>query len=288
MRGIDGRMRCGLAALLMLAMLPACVSAQKTEADIKARLVDKPLYLRGQWGNDKLEFDAAGHLQGSSPLVSFTVAGIDIESVKLTPKELVLGGQRMGLEFDKDVPKRVGMEVRKFLGNSPEEIAIRIKAPADGDFTAALNAIVWQNLADLDPALPWYWMRFARKHLLSGEDAPATEMASRSGSAEVAPPIAPAGLRKVGGGVTAPQATKQSGPKFSPEARAMKYSGVSTVTMIVGTDGVPINVQIVHPAGLGLDEAAVECVSQYRFSPAMEGGRPVPVAINVEVNFQIL
>src|SRR5665213_4339129 len=37
---------------------------------------------------------------------------------------------------------------------------------------------------------------------------------------------------------------------------------------------------------MGLDEKAVEAVKQYRFKPAMEGGKPVPVELNIEVNFR--
>jgi hypothetical protein len=28
-------------------------------------------------------------------------------------------------------------------------------------------------------------------------------------------------------------------------------------------------------------------VQQYKFKPATEGGKPVPVSVNVEVNFQV-
>jgi protein TonB len=38
---------------------------------------------------------------------------------------------------------------------------------------------------------------------------------------------------------------------------------------------------------MGLDDNAIKAVQQYRFKPAMEGGKPVPVELNVEVNFQI-
>ena len=38
---------------------------------------------------------------------------------------------------------------------------------------------------------------------------------------------------------------------------------------------------------MGLDEKAVAAVKQYRFKPAMEGGKPVMVEMNVEVTFQI-
>jgi protein TonB len=46
-------------------------------------------------------------------------------------------------------------------------------------------------------------------------------------------------------------------------------------------------VNILHPAGLGLDENAVGAVEQYTFKPAMQDGKPVAVELNVEVNFQI-
>jgi protein TonB len=39
--------------------------------------------------------------------------------------------------------------------------------------------------------------------------------------------------------------------------------------------------------GSGLDENAVKAVQQYRFKPAMEGGKPVLVEVNVLVNFQM-
>jgi hypothetical protein len=37
---------------------------------------------------------------------------------------------------------------------------------------------------------------------------------------------------------------------------------------------------------MGLDAQALKAVKQYRFKPAMASGSPVPVMINVEINFQ--
>jgi outer membrane biosynthesis protein TonB len=39
--------------------------------------------------------------------------------------------------------------------------------------------------------------------------------------------------------------------------------------------------------GHGLDEKALEAVSQYRFKPAMRGGVPVEARIAVEVSFRL-
>ncbi|HEX3570549.1 MAG TPA: TonB family protein [Acidobacteriaceae bacterium] len=95
------------------------------------------------------------------------------------------------------------------------------------------------------------------------------------------------GLRRVGGGVSSPEVIFKVEPEFSEEARKAKFMGVVTVNLIVDTKGLPQNVRVIRGVGMGLDEKALEAVRQYKFKPAMENGHPVPVQVNVEVNFQI-
>jgi protein TonB len=95
------------------------------------------------------------------------------------------------------------------------------------------------------------------------------------------------GLYHVGGGVSAPQLVYAPDPEFSDEARRAKYQGVCVVSLIVDAQGNPQRVQIVRHLGMGLDEKAVEAVKQYRFKAATLQGKPVPVEVNIEVNFRI-
>ncbi len=95
------------------------------------------------------------------------------------------------------------------------------------------------------------------------------------------------GVRRIGGGVSAPQLIFQVEPEFSEEARKAKVAGNVLVTLIVDAAGHPQRVRVLRGIGMGLDEKAVEAVRQYRFKPAMEGGKPVPVEVNIDVNFQI-
>jgi periplasmic protein TonB len=95
------------------------------------------------------------------------------------------------------------------------------------------------------------------------------------------------GLYHVGGGVSAPQLVFAPDPEFSDEARRAKYQGVCVVSLIVDTQGNPQRVQVVRHLGMGLDEKAVEAVKQYKFKPATLQGKPVPVEVNIEVNFRI-
>ena len=95
------------------------------------------------------------------------------------------------------------------------------------------------------------------------------------------------GLYHVGGGVSAPQLVFAPDPEFSDEARRAKYQGVCVVSLIVDAQGNPQRVQVVRHLGMGLDEKAVEAVKQYKFKPATLQGKPVPVEVNIEVNFRI-
>jgi len=95
------------------------------------------------------------------------------------------------------------------------------------------------------------------------------------------------GIRHVGGGVSAPIPIHEVEPEFSEEARRAKFMGTVTVALVVDTQGNPRDVHIARGVGMGLDEKAIDAVRQYKFKPAMLAGKPVPVEVNVEVNFQI-
>jgi len=95
------------------------------------------------------------------------------------------------------------------------------------------------------------------------------------------------GVFRVGGGVSAPRAIFRPDPEYSTEARQAKYQGTVVVSVIVGPDGKAHGVRVSRALGMGLDEKAVEAVRQWRFEPAMKDGKPVAVAVDVEVNFHL-
>jgi TonB family protein len=92
---------------------------------------------------------------------------------------------------------------------------------------------------------------------------------------------------KIGGGVSAPFLGHSPDPQYTPEAKRAKYQGVVLVDLIVDENGNSRNVHVIRPLGMGLDQKAVEVVSQYRFKPAMMKGKPVPVEVHIEVNFRL-
>jgi protein TonB len=90
-----------------------------------------------------------------------------------------------------------------------------------------------------------------------------------------------------GGPMIAPQVLYSPEPEFSETARKDKVSGNVLVALTVDAAGRPTDIRILRGLGYGLDEKAVEAVSRYKFKPAMQNGHPVPVPININVDFQI-
>jgi len=95
------------------------------------------------------------------------------------------------------------------------------------------------------------------------------------------------GWYTVGGGVTSPVPIFDPDPEYSEEARKLKQQGVVVLWVVIGVDGRPKQMKVQQSLGMGLDEKAIEAVSKWRFKPAMRDGKPVPVAVNVEVSFRL-
>jgi TonB family protein len=99
------------------------------------------------------------------------------------------------------------------------------------------------------------------------------------------PSSVPAGA---GDGVTAPKPLFTPAAQYSDYARRKRLQGVCIVGLIVDVHGMPQDVRVMKSLEPSLDQSAIEAVKKYRFKPAMKDGKtPVPVAVNVEVNFRL-
>lgn len=281
-----------LMAIVVAVAVCASSHAQTTADEISVRLKHKPLYLRGMWGADKLSFDADGLPLKKYGAVTFTESGIDVSSVKIKDNELRIEGQRVGLEFDpKGAMKRVRIEGKDYSGR----IAIVIEAPTGTDFSKTLDTIFVPDLASLAPTLPGYWKDYARKTFIPpGTPVPTADVQGANGVGKNGAPAETShakgvdpGTAHVGGTVKPPKVLKAVEPQFTETARALKYSGNVQVYLWVDEAGSVSHLKVVRPVGLGLDEAAMAAVQQYKFAPAIQDGKPVKVDLFIDVNFQI-
>jgi TonB family protein len=89
-------------------------------------------------------------------------------------------------------------------------------------------------------------------------------------------------------GVVAPKQLYAPEPEFSEEARREREQGTVTLFLIVGTDGLPRNVRVACSSSApDLNKNALESVKRWKFAPGTIDGRPVPVALMVDVSFKL-
>jgi len=104
-----------------------------------------------------------------------------------------------------------------------------------------------------------------------------------------APPAPPGwGQRaiRVGSNVPAPTKTKHVSPEYPAIAQSSRVQGVVIIEAIIGTDGHVQDARILRSIPL-LDQAALDAVKQWEYTPTMLNGAPVPVIMTVTVQFTL-
>src|SRR5579864_6738690 len=99
-------------------------------------------------------------------------------------------------------------------------------------------------------------------------------------------PSLPAGVYRPGADIRAPVVVAKPKPEYSQEARLAKLEGSVPLAFIVAKDGEVREIRVERSLGLGLDEKAIENVSEWKFDPGTKAGSPVDVQVHGEVFFR--
>jgi protein TonB len=91
---------------------------------------------------------------------------------------------------------------------------------------------------------------------------------------------------RVGGAIKAPQKVLDVKPIYPPIALASGVSGVVIIEARIGTDGGIEDARVLRSIPL-LDEAALDAVRQWRFTPTLLNGQAVPIMMTMTVNFTL-
>jgi TonB family protein len=263
-----------------LCLLPRAY-AQSSEAQIKSRLAGKPLYLRGCWQDDTLQFNSAGQLSSVSQPGPFTLCGFEFKEAHIKGDKLLIEGWRIGLELIDFKQKRVLLKTGRAFGPQDEPIHIKINAAPNFDYTQVLDAIFTEGLTELVPSLPSYWQKYAQENFLPAVDKSWLLSAQPVSDSKEDKP------KRIGSGITPPKIAHAVEPAFDSAARALHYSGKNRIHLWVQKDGTVTHLSIVQALGLGLDERALAAVQRYTFEPATKDGKPIVVELDLEVNFEI-
>lgn len=102
-----------------------------------------------------------------------------------------------------------------------------------------------------------------------------------------APPAPPEKLVYQVGEVDPPERIHYVEPQYTDMARLTRTHGAVILQATIDTRGNVVDLKVLKSLGMGLTEAALEAVEQWKFRPSAVDGRPVSVLYNLTVNFQL-
>jgi hypothetical protein len=76
-------------------------------------------------------------------------------------------------------------------------------------------------------------------------------------------------------------------PASNEFAQSHGVAGLALYHVVIGPDGKAGEIAVARPIGFGLDESAADSIHKAAFEPAMKDGHPVPVLLDLIVEFHI-
>jgi protein TonB len=111
-------------------------------------------------------------------------------------------------------------------------------------------------------------------------------VASLAGRASAQPPPPPLAPVRVGGTIRPPTKLADLRPEYLAIAQSARIQGVVILEVTIAPDGTIADAKVVRSIPL-LDQAAVDAVRQWTFTPTLLNGVAVPVIMTVTVNFSL-
>jgi protein TonB len=90
----------------------------------------------------------------------------------------------------------------------------------------------------------------------------------------------------VDGSFATPVKLRHVNPVYPPSAQAAGEQGVVIIDARIDVDG-RIRFARIFQSVPGLDQAALDAVTQWEFTPTVIGGGPIPVLLTVTVHFTL-
>lgn len=311
-----------LIALVLGTSQPQLANEQgNLEASLKSQLEGKIVFLRGFPRGEHLRYDSKGGLLGKEEKGVWTLDGrMEINRIRIGKHECTLEGNRLATSFD--YKKRTSVYSRIY--STEIEIQLADSNPDDA-LKEALGRVLLRPGEKLEEQAASYWRHFLENPF--AEDSPTGRDPSGASIRQLDQPkpgwknSAPMGVRvqRPAAGeahepdyyledgtpvfratgqdtpmfyarsakISAPKVTYSPDPEYPEAMRKHRVRGTSVFWAIIGTDGKVKELQVIRPLGMGFDEAGAEAILKWKFDPAKLEGKPVPVRINIEINFRI-
>jgi TonB family protein len=277
--------RIALSLLVGLAVLLPSLSAaddahQAVEKELRKHFLKQVVTLRHFYTTSRLRFDAEGNLLDSAAEGPWTLYGlIQVSAVKLKEHQVVLEGTRLYVVFN-DKQERVYYRSRDRVHVEVEyELGDNLLLAAH----SALNKVLLTLADSLADLVPDYWKPF-----LKGNRA-ATSFDSIQSVANAAEVLAQEGEKPVKAttGMQEAKLLERTAPVYPELAKMARIEGTVTVEALISKDGTIKRVRVLQARGMGLEEAVVKAVKQWRYETTVLNGEPVEVITIINVVFKL-
>ena len=156
----------------------------------------------------------------------------------------------------------------------PREIAVdaaRVSAGCGEAVRILANLSVAERDEVVTPDRPVWMILPLETSIVACIDEPPVERVERISTGRIRPP------RKI----------KNVNPQYPPTAQQARIQGVVAVEAIISPAGCVRDAAVILSVDLALDIESLRTVTQWRFTPTLLGGQPVPVIMTVSVNYTL-
>jgi TonB family protein len=283
-----------------------------TEDELRQQFAGKTFFLRGGYFDNDLRFDQRGQYTGRSAKASYTLNLIEIDKVHLGGRKVELEGIRYGLHFLSATPSDDPIQASDKVRITPKKKIVKIsidranvtaskktksksdaksgtppaKSPpavnpefstsvtkdqADQRLETALDRVFSRGMDErMIASLPDFWQLYYKAAAKKSNYRPSD----------------PSILRQSDVDQKARLLTNFE-PPSNDLAQNAGVAGVAQYRVVIAPDGKPAEIAVGRPIGFGLDENAVNSIRKALFQPAMKDGKPVPVVVDLVVQFRI-
>ncbi len=196
-----------------------------------------------------------------------------VKSATTDGKRLQIQGSRCLMVFDKQQKRVLAGNI-----NQPVSVEIDVQSPSQSDAVNALQAVFEKNDSNqlqkyfepsFDTAVDW-------------RDASKSSSGVQIGTLEGRPVY----FVKTGI-IDPPKMVYTPDPEYPLSEKSKRNPGQSVTQIIVDENGDPALLIPSQMPAMAFDFAAFQALTRWKFKPALKDGKPVAVAINVEINFRL-
>jgi TonB family protein len=270
-----------LSFLLFAVALSFPAAYGQSIAELAKSLEGHNFVLRNYYTDDELTFDNTGKLDNrGTPGFGPTDGLVHIEKVEAAPAATTLTGQRpiyfwdFALSDFKLVNVGQAVKIKIALGNA--EVANM--AEVLKQVFLSQSELQQYKCGDTDRKIKGFAPNGSpRKQPSTTTSAEQDKVLCFPGGERI-----PHSSKKT----EPPRVIHDPDPELPKVGRNEPSEGTVVLALIVDTSGNPSTLVVTRPLGYGYDEEALAAVRHWKFRPAISDGKPIPVFVNLEVNFR--